>query len=102
MLLDYKVVLFIFVVVIALLSIGWDDVWVEVTTLHAMPTRQTQGVRALGLSFDDMRRNAGELDQLESRMRQIGINRVGLNAGRLDWNYFKWAGHKAQWSAAID
>jgi len=29
------------------------------------------------------------------------INTVGVGAGRLDWNYFKWEGHRKWWSNAL-
>ncbi len=39
-----------------------------------------------------------EVGTWEQEMKAAGINMVALGAGRVEWAYFKWAGHEANWS----
>jgi hypothetical protein len=50
------------------------------------------------VAYADYEKSREEVDQLEIQMQAAGINMVGLGAGRVEWTYFKWAGHEANWS----
>jgi len=41
-----------------------------------------------------------QVDAWEQQMRAAGINTVALSAGRVEWPYFKWAGH--EWSGVVE
>jgi hypothetical protein len=55
-------------------------------------------IRAMRVTYADYETSREELDQLEQQMQAAGINMVGLGAGRIEWTYFKWAGHEGNWS----
>lgn len=68
---------------------------------QAPPTPEAP-VRAMSVSYRDIANSQNEVEPLETRMQAIGINMVGLNAGRLDWNYFQWQGRESYWSAQVE
>jgi len=49
-------------------------------------------------SFSNSR---SEVAWWEEQMKASGINMVALDAGRVEWAFFKWAGHEANWSGAV-
>lgn len=68
---------------------------------QAPPTPEPP-VRAMSVSYRDIANSQSEAALIEARMQAIGINMVGLNAGRLDWNYFQWQGREANWSSQVE
>jgi len=58
-------------------------------------------IHAMRVAYADYEKSRGEVDQIEKQMQAAGINMVGLGAGRVEWTYFKWAGHEANWSNDI-
>ncbi len=68
---------------------------------QASPTPEPP-VRAMSVSYRDIANSQSEAALIEERMQAIGINMVGLNAGRLDWNYFQWQGREDYWSAQVE
>lgn len=58
-------------------------------------------IRAIRLDFADYAKSRALIDGLEAQMKQSGVNLVALGAGRVDWTFFQWDGHKAQWSSAV-
>jgi hypothetical protein len=55
-------------------------------------------IRAFRVDFNNYETSRAEIPTLEANMKSAGINLVALGAGRVEWNYFKWAGHDATWS----
>jgi hypothetical protein len=55
-------------------------------------------VHAMRLEYPDLATSRALVDTMETRMQRAGINMVGLGAGRVEWTYFKWAGHENNWS----
>lgn len=58
-------------------------------------------VRAVRLDYENMARSRPLLDELEKRLVAAHANTVALGAGRLDWTYFKWRGHRGSWSSDV-
>ncbi len=58
-------------------------------------------VRAVRLDYENMARSRPTLDALEKKLRASGANTVALGAGRPDWTYFKWRGHRGAWSGDV-
>lgn len=65
------------------------------------PDTTTSPVRAISLDLTDLARSPDDLNRLEQRMQDAGVNMVGLSAGRLDWTGFRWSGHEERWSAGV-
>jgi len=42
-----------------------------------------------------------QVDAWEQQMTAAGINMVALSAGRVEWAYFRWAGHESDWSSEV-
>jgi hypothetical protein len=59
-------------------------------------------VRAMSVSYRDIANSQNEVAVMAERMQAIDINMVGLNAGRLDWNYFQWEGREENWSSEVE
>jgi hypothetical protein len=58
-------------------------------------------VRAVRLDYENMARSRPLLDELEKRLVASHANTVALGAGRPDWTYFKWRGHRGSWSGDV-
>ena len=65
------------------------------------PTPVPLPVRAVRLDFDNFKNSRAQVDVLEQKMQNANVNLVALGAGRLDWSYFKWEGHDANWSSDV-
>jgi hypothetical protein len=61
-------------------------------------TNATEPVRAMRLDFQNYAASRSEIAQMEQKFRAAGVNMVGLGAGRVEWTFFKWPGHQANWS----
>ncbi len=61
-------------------------------------TNAAKPVRAMRLDFQNYAASRSEIDQMEQKFRAAGVNMVGLGAGRVEWTFFKWPGHQANWS----
>jgi hypothetical protein len=59
------------------------------------------GIHAIGLTYPDYSSSRAVVPQIEQQLKTSGMNLVALNAGRVEWNYFKWAGHESTWSGAV-
>ncbi len=73
---------------------------VEPTQL-ALQAPVSNGIHAIGLTYPDYSTSRGTVAQIEQQLKAGGMNMVALNAGRVEWTYFKWAGHEANWSGAV-
>ncbi len=62
---------------------------------------QLDSVHAVRIDYLDINSNQQEVNDLESRMKQVGTNMVALGAGRVDWTYFPWKGHPDRWSNEV-
>ena len=62
---------------------------------------QEKPIRAVRLDYENMARSRPGLDALEKRLIAAHVNTVALGAGRADWTYFKWRGHRGSWSSDV-
>jgi len=69
-----------------------------VPTPTTSPTAVPAPIHAMRLDFTNYEASRAEVARDEQLMRAAGINMVNLGAGRVEWTYFKWAGHEANWS----
>jgi hypothetical protein len=58
-------------------------------------------VRAVRLDYVDVQQSRQHMDEIEKQMKVAGVNMVGVGAGRVDWTYFPWKNHSAQWAAEV-
>jgi hypothetical protein len=58
-------------------------------------------VRLVRIDYSDLANSRDEVAGLEKQMQQVGVNMIGLGAGRVDWTYFPWSGHSNSWSDAV-
>jgi hypothetical protein len=58
-------------------------------------------VKLVRVDYTDLTSSRDEVAGLEQHMKEVGVNMVGLGAGRVDWTYFPWKGHSANWSDAV-
>jgi hypothetical protein len=58
----------------------------------------THAIRA---DYTDMAVSRPEVLPLEQKIENAGMNMVSLSAGRVDWSFFKWAGHLNNWSSDV-
>lgn len=65
------------------------------------PDTTTSPIRAVSLDLADLAQSPDDLSRLAQRMRDAGVNMVGLSAGRLDWTGFRWSGREERWSAGV-
>ncbi len=67
------------------------------------PPRSTPAgpIRAIRLEYENMARSLPVLDALEKKLVAAHANTVALGAGRVDWTYFKWRGHRGSWSGDV-
>jgi hypothetical protein len=65
------------------------------------PLLTSTAIRAMQVDYPDYSNSRSVVAQWEQNMRAAGINMVVLNAGRTEWNYFKWGGHDSSWSSAV-
>lgn len=70
-------------------------------TPTATPTETPRPIRAVGVSYDDVVQSRSQVPALQAYFTSSGVNMVSLTAGRVDWTYFRWEGHPAQWSSAV-
>ena len=66
------------------------------------PLLASTAIRAVQVDYPDYATSRSVVTQWEQNMKTAGINLVVLNAGRSEWTYFKWAGHNANWSSAVN
>lgn len=57
--------------------------------------------RAMRVEYDDYSKSRQEESIWNQKMTDAGINLVVLSAGRTEWAYFKWEGHKSDWSSEV-
>jgi hypothetical protein len=53
---------------------------------------------ALRIDYPDLGGSRSIVADLEQHARTAGINMIALGAGRVEWTYFKWAGHESVWA----
>lgn len=58
-------------------------------------------IRAMRVDYPNFTNSRGQVAAWESSMKAAGINMVALGAGRVEWTYFKWAGHPSQWASPV-
>jgi len=61
----------------------------------------TTGIHAIGLTWPDYSTSRAIVPQVEQQLKAAGMNMIALNAGRVEWNYFKWAGNQSSWAGAV-
>jgi len=71
------------------------------TVVTSAPAPAASGIRVMRVEYADYANSRGEVSWWEQQMQASGINMVALAAGRVEWTYFKWAGHEANWSSAV-
>jgi hypothetical protein len=69
-----------------------------VTATLPSPTAVPVPIRAMRVDYKNMENSRTEVAAYEQKMKAAGINMVALGAGRVEWTYFKWADHQANWS----
>jgi len=73
----------------------------------AIPTQtpviapNSTGIHAIGLTWPDYSTSRAIVPQVEQQLKAAGMNMIALNAGRVEWTYFKWAGNQSSWSGAV-
>jgi hypothetical protein len=67
-------------------------------TQKPSPVPAPAGVRAMRVDYKNYATSRAEVATWEQNMQAAGINLVVLGAGRVEWTYFKWAGHEQYWS----
>lgn len=80
---------------------AWLDTDEQSFTAIASPDPASSPIRAMSLDLADLAQSPDDLDHLERRMQDAGVNMVGLSAGRLDWTGFRWSGKEGRWSARV-
>jgi len=60
------------------------------------------GIRVMRVEYANFSNSRGEVSWWEEQMKASGINMVALGAGRVEWAFFKWAGHEANWSGVVE
>lgn len=55
-------------------------------------------IHAMRLDYPNYADSRNLVKTLEQQMKAAGVNMVALGAGRVEWTYFKWAGHEDSWS----
>lgn len=58
-------------------------------------------MRALSLDPPTLTLPAPAFGRYTARVCRVGVNTVGLAAGRLDWSYFRWQGNADAWSNEV-
>jgi hypothetical protein len=58
-------------------------------------------VRLVRIDYGDLASSRDQVAALEQNMKRVGVNMVGLGAGRVDWTYFPWSGHSDRWADAV-
>jgi hypothetical protein len=58
----------------------------------------TGAIRVMRVDYPNYATSRAVVGTWEQQMKAAGINMVALGAGRVEWTYFKWAGHEANWS----
>ncbi|MFH2039699.1 MAG: hypothetical protein ABIJ65_09730, partial [Chloroflexota bacterium] len=66
------------------------------------PAPAADGIHAIGLTWPDYSTSRSIIDQVEQQLKDDGMNLVALNAGRVEWNFFKWAGNEATWAGSVE
>jgi hypothetical protein len=67
-----------------------------VPTPTALP--EPAAIHALRIDYPDLGGSRPLVPELEQLARAGGINMIALGAGRVEWTYFKWAGHESVWA----
>jgi hypothetical protein len=58
-------------------------------------------IRAVRVDYLDESKSRAEVNQLQDQLQAAGVNLVALGAGRVEWTYFPWPGHRDSWSADV-
>ena len=58
-------------------------------------------IHAMRVDYPDYTASRSQVAVWEANMKAAGINMVGLGAGRVEWTYFKWTGHEANWASSV-
>ena len=67
-------------------------------TLAPTEIPETPTIHALRIDYPDLEGSRSIVGDLELHARAAGINMIALGAGRVEWTYFKWAGHESVWA----
>ncbi len=59
-------------------------------------------IHAIGLTWPDYSTSRSIVAQVEQQLKDDGMNMVALNAGRVEWNFFKWANNEATWAGSVE
>ena len=66
-----------------------------------LPQNVVAFTHAIRADYTDMAISRPEVLPLEQKIENAGMNMVSLSAGRVDWTFFKWAGHLNDWSSDV-
>jgi hypothetical protein len=66
-----------------------------------VPEPAASGIRVMRVEYPDYASSRSEVPAWTQKMKAAGINMVALAAGRVEWAYFKWAGHTDDWASAV-
>ncbi len=67
-------------------------------TASSTPAAIPPVYHALRIDYPDLGASRLIVADLEQHARTAGINVIALGAGRVEWTYFKWAGHESVWA----
>ena len=74
----------------------------SVPTNTPVPTTvAASGVHVMRVEYANFTTSRSEVPTWDTNMKAAGINMVALAAGRVEWAYFKWAGHQADWASSV-
>lgn len=84
-------------------------VLILIVLLSAIPAYVGQGpsvestppLRAIGIDPAVTLLDAQDFDDFRNRVCNANANFIGISAGRLDWNYFRWQGHERYWASQL-
>ena len=73
----------------------------QMPTLTEIPIPASAPIRVMRVDYPDYSTSRGQVAAWEQNMKDAGINLVALGAGRVEWTYFKWAGHETNWASSV-
>jgi hypothetical protein len=71
------------------------------TLTEAPISEESTPIRVMRVDYPDYSTSRSQVATWEKSMQAAGINLVALGAGRVEWTYFKWAGHETNWSSGV-
>jgi hypothetical protein len=63
--------------------------------------RVETGTRTIRIDYKDLAVSSSISNQEERQYQAAGITHVAVSAGRVDWAFFPWPGHRSAWAAPV-